>query len=46
MRKRKEFGCEGYIEKEKGEYHLLIREMKLYDHMLFYQQFRMIPEKY
>ena len=32
--------------KEKGEYHLLIREMKLYDHMLFYQQFRMTPEKY
>ena len=32
--------------KEKGEYHLLIREMKLYDHALFYQQFRMTPSKY
>ena len=32
--------------KEKGEYHLLIREMKLYDHMLFYQQFIMTLEKY
>ena len=32
--------------KEKGEYHLLIREMKSYDHMMFYQQFRMTPEQY
>ena len=32
--------------KEKGEYHLLIRDMRLYDHSLFYQQFRMTPTKY
>ena len=33
-------------QKEKGEYHLLMREIKLYDHVLFYQQFRMTLEKY
>ena len=32
--------------KEKGEFHLLIQEMKLFDHQYFYQQFRMSPPKF
>ena len=29
--------------KMKGEFHLLIQDMKLYDHQLFFQYFRMSP---
>ena len=29
--------------KEKGKYHLFIREMKSYDHMMLHQQFRITP---
>lgn len=32
--------------KEKGEFHLLIKEMKLHDHALFFQYFRMNPTQY
>ena len=32
--------------KTKGEYHLLIKELQLYDHELFFKQFRMSPAKY
>ena len=32
--------------KEKGEYRSLIKEMQVVDEMLFYQQFRMTPQKY
>ena len=32
--------------KEKGEFHLLIQEMKLFDHQYFYQQCRMSPPKF
>ena len=32
--------------KQKGELHLLIREMKLHDHTLFFQYFRMSPTQY
>ena len=31
---------------QKGEFHLLIREMKLHDHTLFFQYFRMSPTQY
>ena len=30
--------------KQKGELHLLIREMKFHDHTLFFQYFRMSPK--
>ena len=30
----------------KGEYHLLIKELKLYDHEYFFKQFRMLPDKF
>ena len=32
--------------KQKGELHLFIREMKLHDHTLFFQYFRMSPTQY
>ena len=32
--------------KEKGEYHLLVKDMKLFDHEYFFKQFRMLPHKY
>ena len=32
--------------KEKGEYCSLIKEIQFFDEMLFYQQFRMTPQKY
>ena len=32
--------------KQKGELHFLIREMKLHDHTLFFQYFRMSPTQY
>lgn len=32
--------------KEKGEFHLLVREMKVFDKPYFFQQFRMSPEKF
>ena len=32
--------------KEKGEFHLLVREMKVFDQQYFFQQFRMSPEKF
>jgi len=32
--------------KDKGEFHLLVQEMKLFDHQYFYQQFRMSPAKF
>ena len=33
-----------YAEREeKGEFHLLVQEMKLYDHAYFFKQFRMSP---
>ena len=31
--------------KSKGEFHLLIKEMKLCDHELYFKQFRMMPSK-
>ena len=30
----------------KGEYHLLVKELKLFDHEFFYKQFRMSPSRY
>jgi len=36
-----------YIERtEKGEYHQLVREMKIFDKEYFFQHFRMGPEKF
>ena len=32
--------------KNKGEFHLLIKDMMLYDHFLFFQFFRMNPTQY
>ena len=32
--------------KEKEEYHSLIKEVRVFDKMLFYQQFRMTEHKY
>ena len=32
--------------KQKGEFHLLIKEMRLHDHTLFFQYFRMSPTQY
>ena len=31
---------------EKGEYHLLVQDMRLFDHEFFFKQFRMLPTKY
>ena len=31
---------------EKGEYHHLVRELRLFDHELFFKMFRMNPMKY
>ena len=30
----------------KGEYHVLVKEMMLFDHETFYKQFRMSPSRY
>jgi len=30
----------------KGEYHILVKEMILFDHEFFYKQFRMSPARY
>ena len=39
--------CKIYEErKDKGEFHLLVREMKLFDHQYFYQQFQMSTAKF
>ena len=32
--------------KEKGEFHQLVLEMKLFDHQLFFRYFRMLPTKF
>ena len=32
--------------KQKGEFHLLIKELRLYDHEYFFKYFRMYPSKY
>ena len=32
--------------KLKGEYHLLVKDLKLFDHEFFFKQFRMLPNKY
>ena len=32
--------------KQKGEFHLLINEMRLHDHELFFRYFRMSPTRY
>lgn len=32
--------------KRKGEYHLLIHDMRLFDHEYFFKHFRMLPDKY
>ena len=32
--------------KEKGEFHLLIKDMKLFDHQYFFQHFRMTPSRF
>ena len=32
--------------KQKGEYHLLVKDMRLFDHEFFFMQFRMLPDKY
>ena len=32
--------------KQKGEFHLLIKDMMLYDHFLFFKYFRMNPTQY
>ena len=32
--------------KQKGEYNLLVKDMKLFDHEFFFKQFRMLPAKY
>ena len=32
--------------KEKGEYHVLVKEAKLFDHELFFKMFRMLPPKF
>ena len=31
---------------EKSEYHVLVRELELYDHEYFFKMFRMSPEKF
>lgn len=32
--------------KQKGEFHTLIQEAKVFDHQLFFKMFRMLPEKF
>ena len=46
-RKKKMWVRKVYQEKKgKGEFHCLIKEMKLHDHALFFPYFRISPAKY
>ena len=47
-RKKKRFWVRKiYAERiEKGEYHTLVRQMKIFDKEFFFQHFRMGPEKF
>ena len=48
MKNKKRFWVREILKERntKGEYHLLIKELKLYDHEFFYKQFRITPTKY
>jgi len=48
MKYKKKFWIRKIFEerKQKGEYHLLVKDMRLFDHHYFFKQFRMLPSKY